>query len=250
MYPETRLREVAAELAKGDPVGAICNYWGVKKELAFDLAKLSLFDVVFLLDDSGSMAFGTGRVNELKFILSEAAFVTGLMDRDGFSVRFMNSDSGGDNIKTQQQAADLVEGIQFQGTTPLASSLKKKILDPFIYGPKKAGRLNKPVLVIIITDGEVNFVAFFYNRNQLTINSLLIITGANSRTMLKVFRIILRDKAVSSLASTPLDLLTDYFQVVSFQIAQVGNDQAAQKFLAELDNDPDVGSLIDCTSSM
>ena len=58
------------------------------------------------------------------------------------------------------------------------------------------------------------------------------------------------DKVVSWLASTSRDLLANYFQVVSFQIAQVGNDMAAQKFLAELDNDPEVGGLIDCTSSM
>lgn len=32
--------------------------------------------------------------------------------------------------------------------------LEKKILNPFVTGPAKARQLNKPVSVIIITDGE------------------------------------------------------------------------------------------------
>lgn len=38
--------------------------------------------------------------------------------------------------------------------------------------------------------------------------------------------------------------------VVSFQIAQVGNDKGAQDFLAQLDSDKAIGGMIDCTSSM
>lgn len=37
--------------------------------------------------------------------------------------------------------------------------------------------------------------------------------------------------------------------VVSFQIAQVGNDKGAQEFLLQLDKDKSIGGLIDCTSS-
>lgn len=36
---------------------------------------------------------------------------------------------------------------------------------------------------------------------------------------------------------------------ISFQIAQVGEDQKAQAFLGELDNHPEVGELVDVTSS-
>jgi len=36
--------------------------------------------------------------------------------------------------------------------------------------------------------------------------------------------------------------------VRSFQFAQVGKDTKAQRFLGELDNDPDVGSSIDAVS--
>jgi hypothetical protein len=36
---------------------------------------------------------------------------------------------------------------------------------------------------------------------------------------------------------------------VSFQFSQVGNDNRARDFLSELDEDPEIGQLIDCTSS-
>ena len=36
---------------------------------------------------------------------------------------------------------------------------------------------------------------------------------------------------------------------LSLQFCQVGEDKAAQKWLAELDKDPEVGKYVDCTSS-
>lgn len=124
-------------------------------EIGFDLIKLALYDVVFLLDDSGSMRFGDGLIDELKFILSSVAFATSLFDQDGFSVRFMNTDVQGDNIKTEQQANDLISRVRFEDLTPLATSLKYKILEPFLFEPARRGMLNKPIMVIIITDGRV-----------------------------------------------------------------------------------------------
>jgi hypothetical protein len=36
---------------------------------------------------------------------------------------------------------------------------------------------------------------------------------------------------------------------VAFQFTQVGTDQRAREFLGDLDEDPRIGHLIDCTSS-
>lgn len=154
MYPEPRLVQMSQELARNDPVNTLCNHWKLPKEVGFDFVKLALFDVVFLLDDSGSMRFGDGLIDELKFILGNVAFATGLFDQDGFSVRFMNSNVQGDNIKTEKDAMDLVDRVRFEDVTPLATSLKNKILDPLVYAADRAGGLKKPFLVIIITDGR------------------------------------------------------------------------------------------------
>ena len=42
---------------------------------------------------------------------------------------------------------------KFGGLTPLGTMLQHKILQPFVLGPAKARSLQKPVLVITITDG-------------------------------------------------------------------------------------------------
>lgn len=154
MYPEPKLLAMAQELASKDPVNTLCMHWKLPKEVGFDFVKLALFDVVFLLDDSGSMRFGDGLIDELKFILGNVAFATGLFDTDGFSVRFMNSNVQGDNIKTEQEAMGLVDRVRFEDVTPLATSLKNKVLDPLVYAADRSGGLKKPVLVIIITDGR------------------------------------------------------------------------------------------------
>ncbi len=44
--------------------------------------------------------------------------------------------------------------IKFTGTTPLGTSLDRKVLQPLVLGPARSQQLRKPVLVIAITDGE------------------------------------------------------------------------------------------------
>jgi hypothetical protein len=250
MYPEARLRSIAAELAKRDPVNTLCNHWKLEKEISFDFVKLALFDVVFLLDDSGSMRFTEGHIDELKFILSNVAYATGLFDQDGFSVRFMNSNIQGDHIKTEGQAAAIVDQVRFEDVTPLATSLKNKILDPYVYGPHRAGMLRKPILVIIITDGKVYPDGSCDIGSQLTTSSPLITLMASSNNISGRSRPISEEREVRSLALPSRGTLADYCIVVSFQIAQVGVDKGAQEFLAQLDSDQNIGRLIDCTSSM
>jgi hypothetical protein len=48
----------------------------------------------------------------------------------------------------------LLSRVQYSGLTPLATSLRDKVLSPIVYSLAAAGQLAKPVLVITITDGE------------------------------------------------------------------------------------------------
>lgn len=116
---------------------------------------MALFDFILYIDDSGSMAFEEGgeRIDDLKLILSRVAFATSLFDHDGIQVRFMNSNVQGDNISTEAQAMQLVSQVKFSGLTPLGTSLQRKVLEPLVLGPARQGRLQKPVVVIAITDG-------------------------------------------------------------------------------------------------
>ncbi|KAF8246390.1 hypothetical protein K440DRAFT_366894 [Wilcoxina mikolae CBS 423.85] len=150
-YTDETLRRVASEIGRTDPVNAICRSWNIPLEIAFDLVKLSLYDIVFLMDDSGSIEHSKLQ-GELKSLLKSTAYASSLFDQDGFSVRFMNSDLEADNIRNGAQAEDLVDRVQFWGATPLVGSLEK-LLRRQVGPADQVTTVKKPVLVIIITDG-------------------------------------------------------------------------------------------------
>lgn len=95
--------------------------------IANDVVKLALYDIVLYVDDSGSMAFEENgqRIEDLKVILDRVAFAATLFDKDGISVRFMNTDlsqmrdnngrSLQDGIATEDHIKALMQGVQFKG---------------------------------------------------------------------------------------------------------------------------------------
>ncbi len=100
-------------------------------EIASDIVKLALYDVILYIDDSGSMAFEENgeRIDDLKLILARVAFATSLFDEDGIQIRFMNSPEQGNNIKSEQQVNDMIAHTRFSGLTPMGRELQKQ--DPW-----------------------------------------------------------------------------------------------------------------------
>ena len=203
-------------------VQTLAQQWRINPEIAQDIVRLALYDVILYVDDSGSMAFEENgeRIDDLKLIISRVSFAAGLFDDDGIQVRFMNSNQQGNNIKSQQQVEQLISQIRFQGLTPMGRELQNKVLQPLIVSQARSGQLRKPVLVIIITDGQP--------------------TGESSRDISNIILGASRD-----LSSNPR-----YGKnAVAFQFAQVGNDIKAREFLKQLDENREIGDMIDCTSS-
>ncbi|CAD6572623.1 MAG: hypothetical protein CYPHOPRED_004901 [Cyphobasidiales sp. Tagirdzhanova-0007] len=189
------------------------------------LDRLALFDIILYVDDSGSMAFEQGgeRVDDLKLILNRVAYASSLFDSDGIQVRFMNSNIDGDGVRDEQGAAALLQRVKSSGLTPVGTSMDRKILQPLVLGPARAGRLAKPVLIITITDGAP--------------------AGEDRYAIAKVIMNANRELKRTKYGS----------DAISFQFAdlnsQVGDDQKAQAFLAELDNHREIGGLVDVTSN-
>lgn len=172
---------------------------------------------------------GGSRIDDLKLILTRVVSVATMFDEDGISVRFMNDQkppkpSFGpnelDGIRTEQQVQHIFGTVSFSGLTPLGSQLNAKVLEPIVLGKTRRNALEKPVLVVIITDGQP--------------------TGEPTGTLQNVIQ-----NASAELSRTRYGP-----GALSIQIAQVGKDEKAMQFLKSLDNDPQVGNLIDCTSSM
>ena len=221
MYPPNSpmLDQIAQRASQ--QVDKLSQTWKVSPELARDVAKLALFDVVLYIDDSGSMVFEENgeRIDDLRIILNRVAFAASLFDDDGVQVRFMKSDLQGDNIHSEQQVNDLVSRVKFAGMTPMGTGLNANVLEPLLLRPARAGQLRKPILVIIITDGQP--------------------TGEKDGAVFDVI-----ESASKELTQTRYGR-----GAVSFQFAQVGNDIKAREFLTQLDEHPIVGDLIDSTSS-
>lgn len=190
-------------------------------EVATDVMKLALFDVILYVDNSGSIEFEENgvRKEQLKHIISIVATAASSFDQDGISVRFMNSMEVGDGIRSADDVNMLVSRVRFQGLTPLGTNLRNKVIEPMVVGPARAGRLDKPVLVITITDGQPAG-----EPHDTVANSI--------------------GYAVSEVSRTRFGR-----GAASFQFTQVGNDVRARDFLSALDEDPSIGNLIDCTSS-
>ena len=66
----------------------------------------------------------------------------------------MNANLQGDNIRDSSSAANLLSRCQFSGMTPLGTQMHARILKPMVETAIANRTLQKPVLVITITDGE------------------------------------------------------------------------------------------------
>jgi hypothetical protein len=98
------IEQIAQRVVQSGALQQLASAWKLPVELASDLVKISLFDVVVLVDDSGSMAFEQGgeRIEDLKSwaillivpgdpcsfhnpcsILGKVAFACALFDHDG-----------------------------------------------------------------------------------------------------------------------------------------------------------------------
>lgn len=208
---------IAAKVASSGALDKIAQEWRMPTELALDMVKLSLYDVVLYVDDSGSMAFEENgeRIDDMKAVMGKVAYATSLFDQDGIQVRFMNSRVNGDGINSEQAAVQLVQQVKFSGLTPLGTALDQKIVQPMLIGPVRNNTLQKPLLIISITDGTP--------------------AGEPKET---VFNVIMR---------TNQELQRSRYGpgALALQFAQVGNDSKAEAFLAELDSHPVIGGLID-----
>jgi hypothetical protein len=218
-YPPQALQRVFARL---DCVNfqALSQKWNMPLELATDLAQLALYDIVIYADDSGSMVFEERgeRIDDLKLILGRVAEVATLFDDDGILVRFMNNNVEGNGIRDANAATNLVSQVQFNGMTPLGTNLDTKVIRPFLMSGIQKRDLQKPILVIVISDGEP--------------------VGEPHGTVKRVIQ-----QAKQAAAMSPYGP-----GAISFEFAQVGKDQKAQRFLGELDNDIEIGNVVDATS--
>jgi hypothetical protein len=109
-----------------------------------------------LADDSSSME-SEGRFDSLKITLQRVARIATTLQPEGISIRFLNypGDSDFDNLTTPQEVGSIIDRVSARGPTPLGGMLNQKVVQPLIIKKAVEDRLDKPVIVVIITDGKV-----------------------------------------------------------------------------------------------
>jgi hypothetical protein len=159
------------------------------------------------------MAFD-GRIEELNIVAEKIAGVATKFDQDGMTLCFLN-DKKVYEVKSTSEVTNIIKNTRFSGSTPIGSVLKTRIVNPLVISKANTGQLHKPVLVIVMTDGEPDSKDDLYSaiKEAKDFNQRM---GTNC---------------------------------VEFEFAQIGNDKSAQAFLSELDVHPVVGDIVDVTSS-
>ncbi|ODQ81248.1 hypothetical protein BABINDRAFT_160625 [Babjeviella inositovora NRRL Y-12698] len=197
-----------------------------------ELAQLVFFDCVVYIDNSGSMS-EPKRQKEYKSIMETFMQIVAI-NESGLSLRFMNNheniagaileDMGIDidrRISSPELLATILNSphVAYYGVTPLATKLHKNVLQPFVYDKLLAGTFTKPLLVMVLTDGEP------YGEDPgFTIRKVVLDT----------------QKMLEKHGWPPASVL--------YQFGQVGNDRRAAQSLDDLDNDPLIGDVIDCNN--
>ncbi|KAF1981824.1 hypothetical protein K402DRAFT_408161 [Aulographum hederae CBS 113979] len=192
----------------------------ISKELLPGVAKLALYDFVFLCDNSQSMGMEEDgeRIRLLQDILRRATYLATLLSPQGISIRVLNEPPGllglWDYLQNERQIATILNQIKYEGMTPLGSRLWDTVIRPFILDKAERGILEKPVIVVIITDGEANAEPTDELRNSI------------HRCNVQMRHLGYQDASVV------------------FLIARVGNNEEARKFIEDLGKDALVGDSV------
>lgn len=173
----------------------------VKKENVY--SRLKLYDTVFIVDDSDSMA--GPRWSTTSDVLAKIAPIAVSYDRDGVDVRFFNADPKDEerlNLASADQVMALFKKVTPEGPTPTADVLEDELNQ---YMAKfRETRNGKRLNLIVLTDGQPDDV------NAV---EQVIVKYANELKELKAHSL-----------------------HVGVQFVQIGGDEGATKFLKGLDD--------------
>lgn len=105
------------------------------------------------------------RVQALRDTLKRTAKIATLLSDDGIKIRLLDfhTDSNGwfDRVKTPAEVTQRMDTVTYPGPysfgTPLGTQVDAKVLVPLIVQMAERRQLSKPVIVVIITDGEVRY---------------------------------------------------------------------------------------------
>eukprot|EP00834_Sanchytrium_tribonematis_P006468 NODE_479_length_6970_cov_0.750982.p2 type:complete len:420 gc:universal NODE_479_length_6970_cov_0.750982:2527-1268(-) len=191
---------------------------------AYKLARLALYDVHMLIDDSGSIFRDGHRKYEIIEFTSMLVEIVSEFDTDGLDLCYMTWPG---NFKYASKA-EFQKGFPISGGwTPTGTALFDKVIQPLFR--EKAQFFKKPVLVYLLTDGIP-----LHGFSDLDSN-----TDAAAARLL-VENVFLDTHALKQKYGMPET-------AIEFGIGQIGDDGDAAKWINGFDNSPEIGETIDVT---
>ncbi len=226
-YTNPRLQAIVDRLCRHDWRCVHRDLQMSSMNKTLDLCKGGLYDIILFLDDSGSMSSAEdegrpqseanmNRYETLKHVVSTLVFCATLVDEDGISIRFMNSREQGNGITSMGQVHQIFQQTRPSGTTPMGEQLKAKVIDGILGQYITSRQLQKPVLIVTVTDGVPD--------NHSAVSNAI-----------KYAKNLCRQNGYSD-------------NTLEFGFAQIGRNREATEWLNKLDQDPDFGDMVDATS--
>ncbi|KNG91223.1 hypothetical protein ANOM_000394, partial [Aspergillus nomiae NRRL 13137] len=140
----------------------ITQKYDVPASRELEVVELALFDLVIVCDNSLSML---KHQRALKDILLRLVTISSLLVPKGITIQLLYPNTGGrdlfENITTSNQVENMFQTVRFLnfqrliGRSGLGEVVNKKIVHPMIIRKAKAGNLKRPVITVIISDGEL-----------------------------------------------------------------------------------------------
>lgn len=108
-------------------------------------------------DNSTSIDWEPERSEQLQDISGSIVDVENIYDNtQSVRIEFLNGPPREEKATTAEQARELISNIRNFGMTPLGTELRRKILDRFVYPKLESKGTFRPVLICVITDGDVS----------------------------------------------------------------------------------------------
>lgn len=174
------------------------------------------------------------RARALVTLMTEVA-TTLVGDNKGVHLRFINKD---DSTANSLRAQGVEQRMNFapEGWTEIGTNLKKKILQPMVYDVINTDVLQRPVLVLTITDGVPS------KENSNEFRKAIV----ESKKELKA-----KNYQKQGMCLIPLG----YYYVLThvavlFDLSQVGNDPEAVAFIESFDGDSATSDVLHRTAGM
>lgn len=177
------------------------------------------------------------RIPALQETIKRVSEFATCLEPSGMSIRFLNFGRDGDfnNLTDVNDIMQKVQMVDYEGNTRLGQWLQIKIVGPMIIQKAESNTLQKPVIVAVITDGEVSLSnTSIGGRENTSFTYLLQPNGEPSTSLGNTIRRCKNWPALRKLGEA----------AVVFLLCRVGDNDEAEAFLKAIEKEEKLKDMV------